>query len=180
MAHLVWKIRRIAMGFDVRGNLVIGVPVTRADFFAKTGFEHRCERGHIRAAGSTARFCEQDGSRFSKEAVEDPTPQFKAWAEEFGVPPNKLWDDLNEICGADPNASGVFCVDAVSSCEGSESMALGLHIAETDSACGSSDVDTLGFTLEFVAGKMEEAEKLARHLGIGRKAQLFLNVYASY
>ena len=42
MAHLVWKIRRIAMGFDVRGNMVIGVPVTRADFFAKTGFEHRC------------------------------------------------------------------------------------------------------------------------------------------
>ncbi len=165
------------MGLDVYGNLIIGVPVTRADFFTKVGTELRCAHGHVKAAKSSARFCDQDGSKFREEPVEEATAAFRAWAGEKKYDPDKFWDILSETWSS---GIGIHCVDTISSCESSESMALGFRVAKTGSACECADKGTLGLTLEFIAGKMAEAEELARKLGIDRKAQLFLNLYASY
>lgn len=165
------------MGLDVYGSLVIGVPVARVDFFARTGTELRCAHGHVKPAGSSARFCDQDGSKFREEPVEEATPAFRAWAGEKKYDPDRFWDILSETWSS---GIGIHCVDAISSCESSESMALGFRVAKTGSACECADKDTLGLELGFIAGKMAEAEALATRLGINRKAQLFLNLHASY
>lgn len=166
------------MGSKVYGSLVVGVLITETDYLVTTGSAHTCSRGHIRH-NPTAKFCEQDGSRFRQETTEDFTPQFTAWAKSLGVPPDRLLTDLFAAEDPDPERIGIFFVDAVSSNESQESFALGFLVSGTDDANEGPDTEVLGISLGCISDRAKAAEELAHNLGIKRKAQVFLNLFIS-
>jgi hypothetical protein len=166
------------MGLDVYGNLIIGIVVSRSDFFKEVGSEWRCLKGnHPRPDGSSAKFCEHCGNEFHERPMEEPTAKFKAWAESKKYSPDRWLDVLHDTydCGF-----GIHCVDSVSSSDSRESFALGFKVAETDSQRGGRAASLYGLSLEFITAKMAEVEEKVGNLGINRKAQVFLNVHMSY
>jgi len=174
------------MGLNVYGNIIIGVPVAREDFFIEMGSSYGCKNGHvkIKKTGKLAvKFCDQCGSELCLKPIEKPTSEFKAWADELEISADDLWHSLRDQYpyGSDSDSSGIFCIDSISSSEnGSSNLALGFRVAQTSDACHGCGNSILPISPEFILVKIEDAESIARSVGIDRKAQVFLTVHMSY
>lgn len=175
------------MGLNVRSSLVIGVIVSRDDFFRNVGSEWRCQKGnHPRSDGSSAKFCEHCGSEFYPRLLQEPTVEFKTWAEEEEYSPEDWWDILERsrasstMGGTYGCGFGLHCVDSVSSSTTSRKMfALGFKVMEAKSNYNNGRADA-GLSLEFITTKMAEVETRLKQLGLDRRAQVFLNLHMSY
>jgi len=166
------------MGMDVYGKLIVGVPISRSDFFITEKDRWMCENGHARPHDK-AQFCEADGKKFVRKPIETPTPAFATWAkeEDQDADPHLFWDYLSDTYN-DSGEVGIFCVDSVSGGYGGEDLALGFCVAHTNTHRDGRG-DPVGVSPELVAAKAALVEKLAHELGIDRKAQVFLNVHVS-
>lgn len=157
-------------------SLIVGVPVTRGDFFVKEGEKWVCRNGHSRK-NEKSKFCEEDGLKFERRDVEIATRMFAEWAEESKSDPDGLWDNLRNCCGY--NKLGIF---NVASMAGSESdacdLALGFFVCKVSDYKGNQKPE--GFSIEHLEAKAKEVEAVAKDLGISRKAQVFLCGYVSY
>ena len=165
------------MGLDVHPNMTLGVLVTKADFFKKTGKRRRC------ASCSKPRgpeiFCPDCGGRVGEVDVEEATQVFAAYAQLHGMTPEVLFDKLLD---APRGGIGLHSCGAMQTSENTDQpLAFGFRLAEGKSHRGGNDDEIAAEPLQ---GAIVRAQALSKHLEAlkitDRPIQLFCGAYYSY
>lgn len=159
------------MGISVNGKLVVGIRVTRADFFIVTAHEQRCGRGHV----STSAFCPQCGDRTTTKTVETPTADAITFAASIGTTAERMWEEASDA------KSFVHRVNAFDGSENDSPIyALGLQVARTPWYGGASDTEVISRSLGEIDQAGSRVVALWRAFGKElRPVEAFLSVYLS-
>ena len=177
------------MGLDVRGKIVVGVPVSHSDFWTRTGAGtvHRCECGHGRNAAE--KFCPEDGTRVIESVAEVPTSGYAQYAQQAGRSPADLWVEFatwHDESWKRENA-GLPCVQRVPALNDHAykdvPLAFGVRILQTESNRGGGDdyQRAASLTLGAIAKVMDAMRITAAEVGIhDREPQVFFVVNFSY
>jgi hypothetical protein len=173
------------MGLTAYSKTVLGVAVTHADFFMVTGHHRECSRCH-KPQGYEAQYCAKCGGGVVTVDDETPTPQFAAYAAQWGHEPRQLYADLREDSGQ-PGVVGLLQTDALQTCEDggghsrrpAPTYALGVLLGRISSEGGTKGVTSL--PVEQLQLPTKTVRQAADELGLTeRPVQLFTCIYLSY
>lgn len=166
------------MGLDVYGGLVLAIPVERAEFWQVTGTAWKCARC-LREGDKNAKCCSECGWKLSKIAVEEPTPNFLAFAGSRD--PKEIWEALSR----DDDDDEMVClrrIDAIQGCDDDVvSLGLGVRLLQTDSH-RSGEAEPVSVAPDDIDERMTAIRAVADALGIdaSRMPEFYLYVYLSY
>lgn len=163
------------MGVSIYSQLSVGFVVTRADFFIEVpDTQATCQKGHAQGADKPA-FCAQDGTKFTFQVKDLPSPAFIALAEMLGeTPKNGDWQDLYYALQGDR----IIAVDASTDGDDPTTQIFGEKILRTGDAMEGGGRRLFSKDLQQVQEAFNKATQYAQAFG-GREVRMYLNAYVS-
>ena len=85
------------MGMSAYAKLIIGMHVSRADFYQKTREANRCVKClRDYTSAIPPRHCQDCGGKVCKTQEEEPKPGFVAYCKKLRRSPDELWETLTQ------------------------------------------------------------------------------------
>jgi hypothetical protein len=121
------------MSVEYYAKLILGMTVSRDDFFKPTGSKRQCI-GCLKdyPTDSYPKHCPDCGQKVLLVKVEEPTPALQKYAEEKGYDVDELWEEL--VNERDSDKIGIHPIDPNQSSETAEdNIVLGFLLSNIDS-----------------------------------------------
>jgi hypothetical protein len=167
------------MGLGVSGHTILGIQVSRDDFWLPYGEEATCSFCGKKAAHPSERFCSADGREMRVRALEKPTENFAKYAASINEEPTALWKRMQEA-----KFCSIWRCNAMQSCddEVDRKFALGFRLGRTSSHRSRGDDGVTATDFESCKLLVEQIKEMKVKLGIPGDplVRIFTCVYLSY
>jgi predicted RNA-binding Zn-ribbon protein involved in translation (DUF1610 family) len=163
------------MSVSFHAYLVVGIRVTRADFFKmETDTEATCPKGH-KPEKAGVKFCPECGGKFEIRTREVPTEALRKYAKKFGCKALVAYEGLREAYYL--GQLGLFQIEGCHSESDGTYMAFGYRIREISPSNGDDHIQ--GISLKDLQEQILVVRKEAGDIGLpSQEAEVFFTGYA--
>lgn len=169
------------MGLDAYAKTLLGIEVSRVDFFMPTGTVRKCARC-LKTAEKNEKFCSEDGTKISTVVSDEPTKVFASYAKKHRMSPEDIYNGMRDMF-FDTGSFGLSPINAMQSGgDDKQPLALVIVLGRTEShRAGEERGVVLSRDLAEIGKLEKELLQKAKQLGIeGRPVKLFTCLYLSY